>query len=154
MSQQHPFHFGAFLLDNGTVDTSRYVLQVARNSLHPGVVSAFITEAIGVDATATDPKLAHGYVRGTRAHVWVIPTDKIALFNEYLTKFNVMSLVNHLKALRAKMGSSTKVKPVKPTHLKVVTDDDYADEDNDEESDGSIIDGDDDSDGDEASDAN
>lgn len=157
MSQAHPFHIEAFLLDNGTVDTTRYVLKIGRGTLHPGVVSAFITEAIGPDATVTDTKLAHGYSRGSRAHAWVLPTDKIAAFNEYLTKFNVMTLVNHLKALRASMPAKVAkmAKAAKASHLKVVTDDDYADEGDDEESDGSIIDSDgDDSDDGEEADAN
>jgi hypothetical protein len=130
MSQAHPFHIEAFLLDNGTIDTTRYMLKVARGSIHPGVISAFLTEAIGQDTTVggdngagVDPKHAHGYVRGSRAHAWVLPTEKVALFNEYLSKFNVMSLVNHFKALRAKIGPSTPKAP-KPVLASVPMPDD------------------------------
>lgn len=109
----HPFHIEAFLLENGTIDTTKYLVKVGRGTLHPGVVSMFLTEAIGVDESVEDAKLAHGYIRGSRAHAWVLPAAKVPAFNEYLAKFNVMTLVNHLKALRAKIGPSTpKVKPV------------------------------------------
>jgi len=112
MSQAHPFRIEAFLLENGTIDTTKYMVKVGRGTLHPGVISMFLTEAIGVDESVEDPKLAHGYTRGSRAHAWVLPTAKVAAFNEYLAKFNVMTLVNHLKALRAKIGPSVpKVKP-------------------------------------------
>lgn len=111
MSQAHPFHIEAFLLDNGTIDTTRYMLKIARSSIHPGVISAFLTEAIGPDTTVADPKLAHGYTRGSRAHAWILPADKVAAFNDYLSKFNVMTLINHFKALRAKMPAKTPKAP-------------------------------------------
>lgn len=118
MATQHPFQIEAFL-NNGLIDTTKYVIKIERRGIHPGVISAFLTEAIGPDTAAADIKLAHGYVRGKNTHAWVLATDKVSVFNEYLAKFDVMGLVNHLKALRAKLDANKPTKPKKAALISV-----------------------------------
>lgn len=99
------FKVSVFENKDGTIDTSKFMVKISRRSLHPGVATCLLVEALGVTAinpqeTAPELKEMFGYVRGSRYHMWCLTAPQLEQVSAFLAKISGPDLQAHLVELR------------------------------------------------------
>ncbi len=80
------------------VEEGKFVIKLRRRTVHPGVMSKFIAEALGVeDAT----EASFEYKRGDLCHMWTVSTDELTKLKDHMGTFTSETLMAHFTELRS-----------------------------------------------------
>lgn len=92
------FTVEAFKSVEGVEDPSKFVVKLRRKTIHPGVMTKFIAEAIGSEDTSDK---AFNYFRGLKNHQWTLTADELGKLKAHMSTFTAETLQARFKELRA-----------------------------------------------------